>query len=446
MSRQLNREDILNSQSVHLYTENVIYVEIEDDEVYGFNKGGSEWYKKENFYDYFESSLMMSYFSSITKEEAADMVEEWISLAGVDTDNKNKVDNARLNQAIYFATERHAGQFRKGTTTPFIVHPMETMTILASMKADTDLLIAGILHDTVEDTNTTIDEIRILFGTEVAKLVGEHSEDKSKTWEERKEKEYNDTCSAPIRLKKLVLADKLANLRSIYRDYKDVGNELWDRFSAGAGKQAWYYGKMVDALYELQHYADTEYFYWEMLGLYKGVFVIYSLDESKGVLYQENIAGEKYRLKKGKPEWTPYEGTTPKKAVTVNRKYAERLEDNWNEPFWETLERDMSDCSYSLYSSTSRSLDVLLSGRQLTFSGSDYGKECEMINGKDEYEFHYSVDEENTYALLMTLRNKSGIRYKLETVLKNEFGYDDGSVRFEQFCKNNGITYKFFSF
>lgn len=111
-----------------------------------------------------------------------------------------------------------------------------------------------------------------------------------------------------------------------------------------------------------------------------------------------------------------------------------------------TLEKDMSDCSYSLYSSTSRSLDVSLSDRQLTFSGSDYGKECEIINGKDEYEFHYSLDEENTYVLLMALRNKSGIRYKLGTVLKNEFGYDDGSIRFEQFCKDNDITYKFFSF
>lgn len=421
MSKQLTKEDILNSQSVHLYMEDVIYVELEGDEVYGFNKGGLEWYKKDNFFDYFDSSLMRSYFSSITKEEAANMVEEWIELANVNEDNMCKVDNVRLNQAVYFATERHAGQVRKGTTTPFIVHPMETMTILASMKADTDLLIAGVLHDTVEDTDTTIDEIKILFGTEVAKLVGEHSEDKSNPWEERKETEYRDTCCAPLRLKKLVLADKLANLRSIYRDYKDVGNDLWNRFNAGAGKQAWYYGKMVDALCELQYYADTEDFYWEMLGLYKDVFVIFSLDESKGILYQENLAGEKYRLKKGKPEWVLFDGATPKKAVIVDRKYAERLENNWNEPFWGTIEKDILDGSYSLYFSTSRSLDISLSGKQLTFSGNDYGQGCEGMNGKEEYEFRYSLDEENTYALLMLLRNKCGVRYKLETVLKNEF-------------------------
>lgn len=75
MSRQLTREDILNSQSVHLYTEDMLYAELKDDELYGFSKGGSEWYKKDNFYDYFESSLMMSYFSSVTKEDAADMVD-----------------------------------------------------------------------------------------------------------------------------------------------------------------------------------------------------------------------------------------------------------------------------------------------------------------------------------------------------------------------------------
>ena len=165
----------------------------------------------------------------------------------------------------------------------------------------------------------------------MAKLVEAHSEDKSKSWEERKETEYNDTCFAPLRVKKLVLADKLANLRSIYRDYKEIGNDLWSCFHAGAEKQAWYYGKMIDALHELQDHADTECFYWEMLGLYKDVFVIYSLDDSEGVIYQENLAGEKYRLKKGNPRWDSFDGVTPTKAITVNRKYAERLEDNWND-------------------------------------------------------------------------------------------------------------------
>ncbi len=345
MSKQLSREEILNAKSVVLYMENIIYVEIKDDEVYGFNKRGLEWFKKDNFYEYYESSLMMSYFSSITKEEAADMVEDWMRLANANEENIHKVDNARLNQAIYFATERHAGQCRKGTNLPYIVHPMESMALLASMNADTELLIAGVLHDTVEDTDTTIDEIRVLFGAEVAKLVGAHSEDKSKSWEERKEKEYQDTYCAPPRLKKLVLADKLANLRSIYKDYRDLGDELWNRFNAGAKKQAWYYGKMVDALYGTQFDADTEYFYWEMLGLYKDVFVIFSLDESEGVIYQESLDGEKYRLEKGSSTWIPFDGATPEQAVRVPRKYAERLEDNWAEIFGDNEMTQKTDAS-----------------------------------------------------------------------------------------------------
>lgn len=345
MGRRLTREDILNARGVYRYMENTIFVELEDD-TYCLNNGTGEWEKNEKLYEYMESSLMMSYFSSITKEEVVDLVEARNNIAQKMQNSKNKISGAKLNQAIYFATERHAGQFRKATDTPFIVHPMEVMTILAGMKSDTDLLIAGILHDTVEDTETTLEEIEALFGAEVSGLVAEHSEDKNLSWEERKEIEYRDTCDASLRLKKLVLADKLANLRSIYRDYRDVGDELWNRFNAGAEKQAWYYGKMTDALSNLQNTEDAQEFYWEMVELYKNVFVVFSLDESKGVLYQKNLAGETYCLKKGKPEWKLFEGTIPKKAVTVHRNYAEQLEDSWNELFWKTLENDCADGSF----------------------------------------------------------------------------------------------------
>ena len=184
----------------------------------------------------------------------------------------NKINSTRLNQAIYFATERHAGQYRKDTATPFIVHPMEVLVILSSMDVDTDVLIAGVLHDTVEDTDTTIGEIRALFGDEIAALVGEHTEDKSKTWQERKETEYRDTFAGSVPLKKLVLADKLANIRSVHRDYQIVGENLWSRFNAGAEKQKWYYGKMLEALEELQQHDDAKDYYGEMLRLYKEVF------------------------------------------------------------------------------------------------------------------------------------------------------------------------------
>mgnify|MGYP001064948096 CR=1 FL=1 len=127
-------------------------------------------------------------------------------------------DNARLDQAILFATERHAGQLRKGTALPYILHPLETMQILSNMQADINLQIAGLLHDTIEDTDTTAAEIAALFGDDVAALVNHHSEDKSKSWLERKTQALTALQTADDRLKMLVLADKLSNLRSIARE------------------------------------------------------------------------------------------------------------------------------------------------------------------------------------------------------------------------------------
>lgn len=150
-------------------------------------------------------------------------------------------ENYLLEKAIHFATFKHAGQLRKGTTVPYIVHPLETMKILLSMNADTNLLIAGLLHDTVEDTDTSIEEITEIFGADVAALVGGHSEDKSKSWEERKTHAIKVLADASRRMKMLVMADKVSNLRSMAADYRAVGDKLWSRFNAPVEKQAWYY-------------------------------------------------------------------------------------------------------------------------------------------------------------------------------------------------------------
>jgi len=322
---------------------------------------------------------------------------------------------------------------------------LETMTILANMNADIDLLIAGVLHDTVEDTDTSLDEIKNTFGEEVANLVAGHSEDKSNTWEERKEKQYHDACKANLRQKKLILADKLANLRSIHKDYKIIGEQLWDRFNEGAIKQCWYYGKMIDALYDLQYYSETEYYYWEMLGVYKDVFVVFALYEKENIIYQENIAGEKYMFMNNNPDWLICDTPTPENAIRIERKYAERLEDNWREQFYTSIDRDILDGSYSLYSSETGGLTISIKEGELALSGSNYGDRCEVVNGKDEYEFYYTLNPGDTNALMVFLRNKYGTQKKLATILKNELGYDDGSARFEELCRNIGVTYKFFS-
>lgn len=175
--------------------------------------------------------------------------------------------NARLDAAIHFAVERHAGQLRKVTTCPYIVHPLETMCILVSMRADINLLIAGVLHDTIEDTGTTRDELESRFGSDAASLVIAHSEDKSRTWEERKAISIEETRQGTRRLKMLVLADKVANLRSMYTDHKQVGEKLWERFHAPKDRQEWYYKSMYAALSEMGDDSDTAEVYREMAWL-----------------------------------------------------------------------------------------------------------------------------------------------------------------------------------
>jgi (p)ppGpp synthase/HD superfamily hydrolase len=146
------------------------------------------------------------------------------------------------------------------------------MQILAGMNADINLLIAGLLHDVVEDTEVGIDEIRNKFGEDVANLVAGHTEDKTKTWQERKEHAIEETLLFDIRMKKLILADKLANMRSIHKDYREIGDQLWSRFNAGKEKQEWYYGKMIESLASAQEDEDADRYYGELKRLYGEVF------------------------------------------------------------------------------------------------------------------------------------------------------------------------------
>ena len=168
-----------------------------------------------------------------------------------------KEQNELLNKAIIYAVEKHAGQLRRGTQIPYIVHPMEVLALLNEMRADMTVIIAGVLHDTVEDTSATIDDIIREFGEDVAELVGNHTEDKSKTWFQRKSQGLRELAEGSFDLKCLVLADKLSNVRNMYRDYMIEGDEYWDRFNAPFEKQAWYYNSAVKAMEELKDNENT---------------------------------------------------------------------------------------------------------------------------------------------------------------------------------------------
>ena len=94
-----------------------------------------------------------------------------------------------LDRAIDFAVRAHAGTERRGKGFPYVIHPLEAMAIVSTITSDQELLAAAVLHDTVEDTDVTIDQIRDQFGERVARLVQTESVcDDEGTWHERKQK------------------------------------------------------------------------------------------------------------------------------------------------------------------------------------------------------------------------------------------------------------------
>lgn len=155
-----------------------------------------------------------------------------------------------IDAAIEFATKAHEGQFRKGTKRPYIVHPVEVADIVAQMTQDEEIISAAVLHDTIEDCEGVTEEVLTgLFGERVSALVAGESEDKTRTWQERKGATIERLKTAPREIQMIALADKLSNMRDINRDYPVVGEKLWERFrmknSAAIG---WYYKGIRDAL------------------------------------------------------------------------------------------------------------------------------------------------------------------------------------------------------
>jgi len=159
-----------------------------------------------------------------------------------------------IEEAVAFARRAHAGAVRKGTNIPYITHPMETAVIISLMTEDEDLVVAALLHDVIEDTDVTPEELEERFGRRVTELVLEETEDKSGSWFERK--------SATVEhLKHATLENKMSNLRSTARDYMMVGEDIWQRFNEkDKSKHKWYYGSIMRELEELLEYpAYQEY-------------------------------------------------------------------------------------------------------------------------------------------------------------------------------------------
>jgi (p)ppGpp synthase/HD superfamily hydrolase len=154
-----------------------------------------------------------------------------------------------IEKALQLASKNHEGQYRKNTDIPYITHPVAVGMMLLKNGYSEEIVAAGILHDTVEDTALTIEDIKREFGTEIAKIVEGSSEpDKSLPWKDRKEHTIAFLKTASEDIRAVVCADKLHNITSIIRDYEIVGEEVWERFNAGKEQQKWYYTNVVESL------------------------------------------------------------------------------------------------------------------------------------------------------------------------------------------------------
>jgi (p)ppGpp synthase/HD superfamily hydrolase len=170
-------------------------------------------------------------------------------VGSISSGDHNPLDLDLILQAAQFALQAHAGQVRKIGGQPYFFHPLAVGRMLLEAGMEAEVVAAGILHDTVEDTRTSLDEIEARFGGRVASWVAAVTEpDKSKPWQDRKQAYLDALASADIEVVMISLADKRDNLRSLSMAIESLGADVWDKFTKPKPDQRWYYQKLL-ALY-----------------------------------------------------------------------------------------------------------------------------------------------------------------------------------------------------
>lgn len=153
-------------------------------------------------------------------------------------------------KAKLFAIQAHMGQIRKNEPDkPMIMHPINVGELLESYGYDDNVVAAGYLHDVVEDTKYTIEDIDKEFGSDIASLVmGASEPDKSLSWEERKKHTILEVKNLPFRNKLVVCADKINNLEDLSLKFQKNGNRDFSNFKRGEESQKWYYTNVYESL------------------------------------------------------------------------------------------------------------------------------------------------------------------------------------------------------
>lgn len=163
----------------------------------------------------------------------------------------NRGNLGLIDYAIYFATKAHNGQKRKSDKeVDMIFHPYTVAMIIQRAGGSDNAVIAGLLHDVVEDTKYTLNDIVNEFGEDIANIVSEVSEKKELEWDERKQEAIDRIKTASLDGKLVECADKVSNLETMYNLYEEIGDEIWNSFKRPKEKQKWYYTEMYKAVIE----------------------------------------------------------------------------------------------------------------------------------------------------------------------------------------------------
>ena len=173
--------------------------------------------------------------------------------------NKNEAIflDSIFEKAVSFAFEAHRGQKRKDGTI-YILHPLEVAVIVGTMTSDEDVLAAAVLHDTVEDTPVTAEDILENFGEKIAELVAHETENKrpemkpSDSWKIRKEESLEVLKNSALNSKIIWVGDKVSNMRSLSKAYDKIGNAVFERFNeTDPAEQRWYHTTVLEYTKEL---------------------------------------------------------------------------------------------------------------------------------------------------------------------------------------------------
>ena len=183
-----------------------------------------------------------------------------------------------INKAIIFATKHHDGVCRKGKTYPYIIHPLEVMGIIASITEDKDIICAGALHDLIEDTDITYEEIKNEFNERIANIVAHESQNllpgyrADMSWKELRELQSNCLKKETIEVKIVALGDKLSNIKAIYNDKLKMGDEVWNLFREKDPRlHKWRFFKLLDCFDELKDTLAFEEFSYYVNKTFEGV-------------------------------------------------------------------------------------------------------------------------------------------------------------------------------